>query len=163
MQKPIAEMTGDEEMRATRRLCLPGMSMGVALLVWTTSCARLVEPTIDLVIPNDFSGPVLMIEDPQGMAVAESGSTYRVVLPKCGVVYVRSAGFLRESATWKVRRVNGESVPIDSQATDIQLAFRFGGWRSWQHSSGRLEHFVGTAQQFESFDFSSFPTPSCDK
>lgn len=135
----------------------------VVALCTMMSCSQLIEPTIELVVPDEFSGPILMIEDPKGIVVKKVNGTYRISLPECGVLQLQSTAFLKASASWKVRRGNGTLIPIDSEARESQTALRFGGWRSWQHPTGRYEHFIGNAREFEAFDFAEHSTPSCNK
>ena len=104
-----------------------------------------------------------MIEDPRGRDVIKSNDTYRLILPVCGVLRLKSTKLFYESAKWSVRRENGDRITVGSEALADQIALRFGGWRSWQEPTGRYEDFLGTVREFESFDFSAFPTPTCDE
>lgn len=125
-----------------------------------------IDRTLEFVIPNDFSGPFVVIEDREGEDVRWAAGHARVQLPSCGVLRVRSDEVFRVMKVYEVRRESGERVPTEDFATANEIALRFGGWNSRSsidRGVGRFEYFVGTEPQFEAFDFSTFSTPSCNQ
>ena len=156
-------MTSSEQAHEGRHnIQSPPLAMSLIVLVFIASgCSGIIEPTINLVVPDGFVGPILVLEDPHAPAYPQGNMSYQVEMPQSGVLFVKSKGFLDQSARWVVRRKNGDLIPLDyEEATDGHVAMRFGGWRSRNGNAGRLEHFIGTLADFEKCDFSLIPTPA---
>jgi hypothetical protein len=121
----------------------------------------LTYPTVSVTVPNDFAGPLAIVCDPSAKAIQQRWGTYRIEVRDCRTIRVPSDGFLRKWAKWGVARKSGEVIPIEYEAADSVVAWRFGGWGG-RGGSERFTYFVGTAREFNDFSFSDWPTPSCN-
>ena len=148
--------------RSFTRISLP------ASILLLSSCGVPVYPTMELVIPDNFKGPFVIVVDPDGEDIG-SGHRVRAELPRCGVLRIRSNEALKSMREWRVERENGERVPSEYEIDELmeprRIAYFSGGSNSrtsvGEPEGFRSEHFIGTAGEFQRFDFSTFRTPKC--
>ncbi len=141
------------------------------IVTFALSCSFAQYSELELIVPNDFSGPFVVVVDPQGEEVPRGSQNARFHIPRCRVLRIRSDHPFREMRIWKVRRENGEQIlkeyELEDFSGDGKIALRGGAWgsttRNGKPYGERGKYFIGTAKEFESFDFLTFLTPSCDE
>ena len=111
----------------------------------------------EVVIPDHFVGPVVVIPSAHGSEPERINGGFRLTVPQSGVLYLADTPMFGR-AHWTVRTTSGRVVPVDYGASQYEIAFRFGGSRSGE-GPNRYEFFVGTEKDYHEFDFSSFTRP----
>jgi hypothetical protein len=137
-------------------------AVGLHVVAW----AILEYPKVEFVIPENFHGPFIVFEDPNGHDAEERWKRTIIHVPPNGVVRVRSTAFFYYPSIYTARRESGQIVPLGNQAYEVigeplpPAAFwcrgSSEGFRLGECYGPRDEFFVGTRREFEDFDFEQF-------
>lgn len=126
----------------------------ILLLTAVAGCS--VDPTRLIVIPDGYSGPILLVVDPTAPPLRSESGTIVIRIPQSGILKVQDLGPLQEMAQWKVQTYSGKKVRNEEEATSSEVAFRHGGTRSGNDGFTYSEDFVGTVTDMREFDSWSY-------
>ncbi len=110
--------------------------------------------TVEFIVPTGFTGPVWVLTDPSAPDIPNSNGTYRVNVPKGGLLRAKSIQPLQERHKPKASYDDGTPLPLGDEADLGQVAFRDGNPGILER--GGLDfpyalYFVGTDEQFAKF------------
>ncbi|MES2790123.1 MAG: hypothetical protein V4719_10905 [Planctomycetota bacterium] len=120
-----------------------------------SSCNPMGYPTVRFLVPNGFSGPFIIVEDPLGEPIEAKHGITTFSIPASGVLKVKSAAVLQGTMTIEARRVNGEQIPLDHEASPTQIALRGGGKMKASDSEPFFGFFIGTESAQIAVDFAT--------
>ncbi len=127
--------------------------LALAALVWSDRPGR----TVDMVVPNGFTGPIWIVLDPSGQDIPLVNGRYEVVIPPNGLLRVQSFGPFERWHEDTYRYEDGAPLPnpvVESAANSETVALRGGG--EVVASNGLkefrwIEYYVGTAKQYHQY------------
>jgi hypothetical protein len=114
-------------------------------------------PPIDIIVPQGFTGPVWIVENPaSGTVIPLIRGRYRVVVPPNGVVRVASLKPFEQWHALTVQYPDGTFIPTDTAADPAPdvVALWSGGC-----GEGVLNYYVGTRGAAKSFLETPPPPP----
>jgi hypothetical protein len=120
-------------------------------------------PSVEIVVPKGFTGPVWIMLDPDGQDIPLVNGRYQVVFPADGVLRARS---FRPFERWhqsSARYDDGTPLPEASGGTPAEpdaVAVRGGGSVVTRRDGKEIRwmpYFVGTAKQYSERPAMDFP------
>jgi hypothetical protein len=114
-------------------------------------------PAVEIIVPTGFTGPVWVVEDPQGgIPIPKVGGCYRVEIPESGILKVSSTAPFRRWHSESARYADGTTLARADEAEppDGAVALRDGG-SVLSSRGGRevrfLSYYVGTKKAAKAF------------
>lgn len=109
------------------------------------------------VVEENFSGPFIMIESPNGTKLDWNSQEVQIIIPSNGVVRLKSAAGLKEMRQWSARTFSGKRIGV-YEITAGEVGLRGGSYVCNNDRKPRFEFFIGTLKDFNSFDFAKWCT-----
>ena len=113
------------------------------------ACSYLSPHHVNVILPDNFTGPVVICKSPTGGEYPVGYSSYTLEIPPDGVLRVKDLAFLQQERTVSVYRMNGTIVPQSYVSSANQVAWRGGTWASKNGGQYQYECFVGTLHEYE--------------
>lgn len=107
---------------------------------------------IVFVLPDQFAGPFIIVEAPDGAELVDKDDICEIVVPSSGIVSVVSFHPFEEMRRWRARFASGKELAVDEVA-DADVALRGGRTVSRNRRPPRMEFIVGTAEDYKECDF----------
>jgi hypothetical protein len=140
-------------MNAASRSQRPKLSNVLLVLLLMNSAGCQGVPEVRFIVPDGFSGPLIIVEDESGVTVSETAGVYEVVFPESGVLRVTDDNFVRDEHHFAAFRASGETIPLYPEGYVVEGLF--GG----AFTSDPIPHtyyFVGSEQFASSFDMERY-------
>src|SRR5690349_1793854 len=104
------------------------MVVAVVVLLVVSGCGNLLEDLV-FVLPAGYSGPFVVVEDPNAPEIPYQNGAYTIHVPESGVVRVKSASILSRETDQSARRgsvplpLEGRVVGIGDSGRSIQISW----------------------------------------
>lgn len=114
-------------------------------------------PPVEMIVPNDFAGPIRIVLDESAPDLPLVNGRHRVTIPSSGVLRIRSFVAFERWHTFTARYDDGSPIPhpLDGTVLDPNAIALRGGHCGVIHKDGRdypeIEYFVGTEQETHDF------------
>jgi hypothetical protein len=127
---------------------------GILFAALFTGCGSGSGPPVDIVVPKGFTGPVWIMLDPDGQDIPLVDGRYQVIIPKDGVLRVKSFHPFERWHQSSSKYDDGTLLPEEpggNPAGPDTVALRGGGSAITQRDGKDVHwmpYFVGTAKQY---------------
>ena len=135
----------------------------ISFVALFTGCGVGSGPPVDIVVPKGFTGPVWILLDPDGQDIPLVDGRYQVIIPKGGVLRVRSFQPFERWHQSASKYDDGTPLPEESGGMPPKtnaVALRGGGSAVTQRDGKDVRwmpYFVGTAEQYSERPALDFP------